>query len=188
MNEAGPRPTGSGGMHARQEGLVQGLVRRARASLPVEALGGMAVKVTNAIASFVVSIIIARVAGAETVGHYALAIAAATLAGIVALRGLDAIALREIAGDLRQRREGRARYVLGALSRQIWLSSVIVSGLCLAVLLLLPVAEWLNASRGALFAGAIGVMVVVAFRMTIGVARGTGQPLLGNFTEAMPSY
>jgi hypothetical protein len=57
------------------------------------------VKGVNAVAAFALVVLLARIAGAETVGQYALAFSTATLVGIVPLFGLDMMALKTTAVD-----------------------------------------------------------------------------------------
>lgn len=146
-----------------------------------------AVKGANAIGSFAVTILLARISGAEIVGQYALAIATATLVGLVPLRGLDLIGLRTISGDLREKRQGEARGTARFLVNSVFWTSLPVMLLFAAAVLLGPLAERLEADSRALLAAALGVLAVPVYRLALNLIRSLGKPVWGQFFEALPS-
>lgn len=163
-------------------------IRRLRRTLFAPALLAYAIKGGNAAASFLATVIIARTAGAETVGHYGLAVTTGALLGIIALRGLDQILLRQVAGDLRQERTGAARGTLAALLHSVLVSGGLVTLVYAAAVLLGPVAQRLNSDQSALLVAASGVMATGLFRLTVAGVRAVGLPVAGQFFEGLSSF
>lgn len=158
---------------------------RSFATSPV--LWSFVVKGANAVGSFAVTILLARIAGAEIVGQYALAFTTATLVGLVPLRGLDTVAIRAISGDVRVGRQAEARGAAGWFWRTILWSAVPAALLFALAILYSPVVRVLDGDAGALLAASIGVASVALFRMGLSLIRALNRPVSGQFFEALPS-
>lgn len=81
---------------------------KANPNLPAT-LGALVIKVGGAALSFGFSFLIARKLGAAGTGGYALALSTATFGATIALFGLDYVALRTIAGNIREGKIAEAR-------------------------------------------------------------------------------
>lgn len=141
-------------------------------------LGALVIKVGGAALSFIFSFLIARKLGASGTGGYALALSTATFGATIALFGLDYVALRSIAGSVRESKYAEAR----GLSRSAMLASC---GIALAIGLFLIGAGDLLLNR-VLDVGLDHMMIIVAglavvpiafTRMAIVSLRGTGSVL-----------
>ena len=102
---------------------------RYAAMLGPDRLGGQTVaafglKIANAGASFLLSLMVARLFGAAGSGHFGIAVTTVTILSYVVLGGLDYTVVRTAAGDLREGKPGAARGAIRAAAR-IVLDSVI---------------------------------------------------------------
>ncbi len=160
---------------------------RLRRLLQRPAVWGYAWKGLNALASFAAAAALARLAGAEAVGDYGLALATAAILATVGQRGLDQVFLRVAGGDLRQGDTASAHAALRTLGRRIAAGA----GATAALLLLLagpgPLAGLLAADRASLLAAALGVVTLPALRLALALARAAGRPAFAQFLEALPS-
>jgi O-antigen/teichoic acid export membrane protein len=141
----------------------------------------------NAIASLLAAMLLARVAGAEVLGHYALALATAAVAMTVGLRGLDTVLVRVVAGDLRERAFLAARGALRLVYRHVALSILLVSAALLALTLVGGLARWMGADQVSLAVAGLGVVALAALRLTIMTLRSFDRPVLAQWVEALPS-
>ncbi len=161
-----------------------GRVRRLLAS---PALSAFAVKGGNAASAFFSAVLLARLAGAEVVGSYALATATATLVGIGAVGGLDQVLVRAVAGDLRVGLSGRARATFNRIVAAVARNSLVFGLLFLGLILAGLVAEPLGGERIAFLAAVPGVAAAAHFRLGLGALRAAGRPLSAQLVEALPS-
>lgn len=163
------------------------MLRHIRSVVTSAIFWSFVVKLAHATGSFFVTLLLARLAGAEIVGQFALAIATATLVGMVPLAGMDVIALRTVSGDLRQGQTGAARGSWRWFVGRTALAALLVMLLFLAAVLLSPLAEQLQADRQAILAAAIGIFSAPIFRLSIHGIRALGLPVHGQAFEALPS-
>lgn len=146
------------------------------------------IKGANVGASFLATLILARVAGASVVGYYSLAVTSATLVSIFASLGLDQVLLRQISGDLRQGETGKASATLRTLVRTVSISSMVLMAGYLLVVGFTPVTKWLAIDQQIMGAAVIGVFAAALFRMSLATIRGSGFPVAGQFFEGVPSF
>ncbi|WP_188945086.1 hypothetical protein, partial [Polymorphobacter multimanifer] len=99
------------------------LKRLASPAVPAYAFKGI-----NAVAAFVATALLARHAGPAVVGDYGFVVVSGELIGLVGMRGLDFVALRELAGALRQKDSVSAAGILSYVQRRM-----LVAGLGLSV-------------------------------------------------------
>ncbi|MBB6229200.1 lipopolysaccharide biosynthesis protein [Polymorphobacter multimanifer] len=130
---------------------------------------------------------LARLVGPAVVGDQGFAVLTATLLGLIAMRGLDLVALREIAGALRQADEGAAAGVLRYARRWISVSAVGLSLLWALLSLFTPIAERLAVDAGALAVASVGIASVALSRLGLAAVRGLGRPVAGQFLEGLSS-
>lgn len=155
-------------------------------AIPRELLA-YAIKGANILASFGFVVLLARSAGAETVGHYNLAFATAGVAVTLGLGGLDRIVLRTIAGDLREEKAGEAVSTLRKIARHVGIR-VLALGLLLAALVLFgPLAALLNTQPGPLALSGLLVVVYAFLQLGIASVRAAGLDLWGQMLEALHS-
>ena len=152
------------------------------------ALAAYGIKAATAVVSFVVTTLIARMAGAEVVGFYGLAVVTATILGLVSLHGLDIILLRDMSGDLRQGLTGAARGALGFAVRSVGVAMAVVTVLYLAAVASDRVALSMETDHASLLAAAIGIGSVAAFRLGLASLRALGQPVASQFSEGAASF
>jgi O-antigen/teichoic acid export membrane protein len=132
-------------------------------------LAAYAIKGANALAAFLATALIARAAGPAVVGDYGFAVLTATLLGLVALRGLDVISLRQIAGDLRVENTASARGVLIYVSRAVLVAVALLTfGFGLAAAFG-PLAAWLEVDQSALVMASLGIGSAALVRLGLGV-------------------
>lgn len=146
------------------------------------ALVAYAVTGAAAASSAVSGIIIARFAGAETLGHYALGISTAQLLSTFALFGLDRIGLREVAGDLESGLGGRARASLWGMTRFVALVALSVAALYVALTIAVP--NLIGGDRNTMLAAALGILVWPLMKMASGGLRGSGSPIFGQICDS----
>lgn len=164
-------------------GSLKMVVRR----LMSPALMAYVIKGVNVGTSFLATLILARIAGAAVIGHYSLAVASGTLVSMFALRGLDQILLRQISGDLREEKPGKAYGTLRVLTRSITLSSLLLMTGYTLVIGLSPVADWLATDRMVMVSAVIGIISVALLRVSLATTRAAGLPVAGQFFEGLPS-
>ncbi len=151
------------------------------------ALGAYAIKAVNAAASFGCTVLLARMAGAATVGQYALAVATAVLLAVVAVRGLDQIMLRQVAGDLASENSAAARGVVRLVLRTVAIGALVLSVVFAGLVALGPAADWLAAAPTVLLVASLGIATHAGLRMVIALLRGQGRPLAGQAVEGLGS-
>lgn len=158
------------------------LKRLASPAVPAYGFKGL-----NAIAAFVATALLARHAGPAVVGDYGFAVVTATLIALVAMRGLDFVALREIAGALRQKDSAAAAGILFYAQRWMLVAGLLLSLGWAALAATTPVAAQLAVDRGALIAAGLGIGSAALHKLGLGVLRGIGKPVAGQFFEGFNS-
>ncbi len=106
---------------------------RYTAMLGPDRLGGQTVaafglKIANAGASFVLSLMVARLFGASGSGHFGIAVTTATILSYVVLGGLDYTVVRTAAGDLREGKPGAARGAVRSALRVVLVTAPLAAG------------------------------------------------------------
>lgn len=160
---------------------------RLKGLLSSPAVPAFVIKGGNAASAFLAAVVLARLTGAETVGHYALATATATLVGIGAVAGLDQVLVRGVAGDLRVGHSGRARATFDRIVRTVGRNGLLLALLFLVLVLSGLVAEPLGGQRSAFLAAVPGVVAAAFFRLGLGAVRAAGRALAAQALEALPS-
>ncbi len=140
-----------------------------------------------ALASFAVTFVLARMSGATVIGQYALAVSTANLMVVFALQGMDRTLIREVAGDLREGNEARARAVMRHLRRHAGMISLGVSAVWLLLLLTTPLNDWIGGNRLAMLVVPLLVPITLFFRLGVAAIRATNAPLRGQLAEALPT-
>ncbi len=140
-----------------------------------------------AVASFLSTMMLARLAGPAVIGDYALAMSTANLLASFAMLGLDRILIREVAGDLREGNGPRARAAVRSITRTIMATAALTAIAYAAIALGTPLVERIGGGNAMLVA--IGSALFWPLLRT-GVAglRGAGSPVLGQLVEAVPTY
>ena len=106
---------------------------RYAAMLGPDRLGGQTVaafglKIANAGASFLLSLMVARLFGAAGSGHFGIAVTTVTILSYVVLGGLDYTVVRTAAGDLREGKPGAARGAIRAAARIVLVTAPVAAG------------------------------------------------------------
>ncbi len=140
-----------------------------------------------ALASFAATFLLARMSGPAVIGQYALAVSTANLMVVFSVQGLDRIVIREVAGDLREGENGRARATIRLLRWHTGLISLGVSAVWLILLLATPLNAWIGGNWWAMLAVPLFVPVTTFLRVGVAAIRATDAPLKGQFTEALPT-
>lgn len=140
-----------------------------------------------ALASFAVTFVLARISGATVIGQYALAVSTANLMVVFSLQGMDRTLIREVAGDLRERQEARARAVVRHLRRHAAIISLAVSIIWLLLVEMTPLNDWIGGNRLAMLIVPLLVPITVFFRLGVAAIRATNAPLRGQLAEALPT-
>lgn len=171
-------------MLQRSRGSLAGLVRRfwSPVFFAYAIAGGVAV------ASFLSTLVLARLSGPAVIGEYALAMSTAGLLTSFVMLGLDRILIREVAGDLRQGRDARARTTLAVITRIVGGGTVIVAAIYAAVILWTPFAAMIGGTSRVLVLVAGGAIAWAALRVGYSGLRAAGSPVIGQLFEAMPTY
>lgn len=145
------------------------------ASTNVRTISAMVLRLWGAFASFVLTVLVARVAGATVTGHYALAVSTVMLGALFAVAGLDQIMVRAIGGDLREGRTAEARAALRATLRR-----VLTIGAAVAVLtaLLAPWASWAGGLPKVIALSAVAVLLAALLRILVAGLRAAGAVML----------
>lgn len=141
-----------------------------------------------AVASFLATMILARIAGAAVIGEYALAISTATLLIGFTFLGLDRILIREVAGDLRQGQEADARATFFRIFRITLGVTVTTSLLYAALVLWTPFASLIGGSRPVLILIALALPSLMLAKAGYSGLRAVGSPVLGQLAEAGKTY
>jgi O-antigen/teichoic acid export membrane protein len=141
----------------------------------------------NAVAAFLATLVISRAAGPEVLGNYGFSVLTGTLLSLFAIRGLDQIGLRKIAGDLRMDDTAAARGVVGYVSRATLHTSLAVTAVFEAAILILPDSALLGIDRTTLMLGGVGIITTTLHRMGVTVVRAMGQPVAAQFYESINS-
>ncbi|MFA7439864.1 MAG: polysaccharide biosynthesis C-terminal domain-containing protein [Sphingomonadaceae bacterium] len=152
------------------------------------AMAAFLLNVGAAGASFVSTTVLARTAGAAVLGNYAFAMTTASVLTVLALLGLDRIAIRTVAGDLREGLQHKARGTLLRMRGFVQKTAVGLALIYAIVILLLPIGTRLDASRSTMLAAAIGVCVVPVLRVGLGGLRTAGFPVRAQALEGFASY
>lgn len=151
------------------------------------ASAALILNVLAAVASFVSTTILARMGGAATVGNYALAISTGTTLSVLALLGLDRIAMRTIAGDLRLGMTSEAHGMLTRV-RDFALISVAVVAICyLVALSYLPLFRKMSANHVAMHAAAGSIATVALLRLGLACLRASGRQVLAQALDNGPT-
>ncbi len=140
-----------------------------------------------AAASFLSTLVLARLSGAAVIGEYALAISTANMLASFALLGLDRILVREVAGDLRVGMLARASGVVRAITIMVAAVSGVTAILYAGGLALTPLLPWLGGSPVAMMLVALAILVIPMQRLGYSILRAKGAPLAGQFFEALPT-
>ncbi|WP_448578213.1 lipopolysaccharide biosynthesis protein [Thermaurantiacus sp.] len=161
--------------------------RRTLATIIPRELFAYGIKGANVLASLGFMVLLARLAGAETVGHYNLAFASAAVVMTLALGGLDRIITRHVPGDLREGKSGEARATLGRITRHVAARAALLGALMVALVLLGPLATFLKTEQAPL--ALAGALVLVYALLNIGITsvRAVGMPLSAQTLEALHS-
>jgi O-antigen/teichoic acid export membrane protein len=141
-----------------------------------------------AVASFLSTLVLARIAGPATIGDYALAMSTAHLLASFAVLGLDRILVREVAGDLRTGDRARARAVTRRFALIVLASSAAVAALWLATLDLTPLNRWIGGDTLALALAAASALVWPLQRLGRAAIRARDLPLVSQLFEALPTF
>ena len=118
--------------------LFQDLTQVLKSGLFKTGLGAGAVRIAGLALMLAVSVVLARVLGANGLGQYALAISVINLLGLPALMGLPSLVTRETARALAVQDWPMMRGLWFWATGRILALSCVVIALCLLVLLLLP--------------------------------------------------
>jgi O-antigen/teichoic acid export membrane protein len=161
---------------------------RARKFAANPALLAYGLKGANALAAFAATAVLARMAGPAVVGNYSFAVVSATLLAIIALHGLDVVALREIAGDLRERRSGDARGVLRFATRSMALTVAVMTVVFAVAAMDGRLSKRLETDQAAMIGAAIGIGSATFFRLGLAALRAIGRPVAGQFWEGANSF
>ncbi|MEL6530613.1 MAG: oligosaccharide flippase family protein [Pseudomonadota bacterium] len=104
-------------------GLAQRLGRFSPKGLRFELLLGLGMRSAGAAAAFAMTWVIARMFGAETFGHFQLALATATILALVATQGLDRLIVRTASAAFAKGQDGSAlNFFVNARNRQLIVS------------------------------------------------------------------
>lgn len=156
---------------------------KANPNLPAT-LGALVIKVGGAALSFGFSFLIARKLGAAGTGGYALALSTATFGATIALFGLDYVALRTIAGNIREGKIAEARG-MSRSTMQATCGFALAIGLFLigfGDLLLNRVLD-VGLDRQMVIIAGLAVVPLTFARMTIVSLRGTGSVLASQWFD-----
>jgi glycosyltransferase involved in cell wall biosynthesis/O-antigen/teichoic acid export membrane protein len=148
--------------------------------LPVYALRGFYVA-----ASFLVTLLLTRTAGAEVYGQYVLAVTTAGIVAVLAVAGQDRILLREMAGDLRIGKDQRAIAMLRAVVRAVAPRAVAITGIYALLLWFGPAAGLLKADGAVMTTGALLVLFGALSTIAVAGARGAGLPVRAQLFEGL---
>jgi O-antigen/teichoic acid export membrane protein len=158
------------------------------ARLASPALAAYALKGANALAAFAATAMLARAAGPAVIGDYGFAVLTGTLLSMLALRGLDLVSLRVVAGDLRMEDSAAARGTTRYVARTVLAASLLLTSTFAALAAAAPLAEWLAVDRMALIAGSLGIAATAFFRLGLSFIRAIGRPVAGQFYEGLHSF
>ncbi|WP_448585347.1 glycosyltransferase [Thermaurantiacus sp.] len=164
---------------ARAEAL-----RVAGFDVPLELLA-YAIKGLNVLASFLVTLVLARWAGAETFGVYALAVSTAGLLAVLALSGQDQVLLRQVAGDLRQGLSAEAHGAVLTSVKLVLPRAVLVMAALIVFILIFDGAAWFNADRATMAIAAYLILFNAMTRLGLALVRGSGHPLWAQIFEGL---
>jgi O-antigen/teichoic acid export membrane protein len=159
----------------------------AKALLGSRAVHSFSVVGVSAAAAFLSTVILARIAGASVVGDFALAMTTANLLTGFVLLGLDRILVREVAGDLRTGKPGRARSALVAFARVVALMSILTALAYLALLWFTPFFRRLEADMTALALAGAAIAIWPLLRLGRATLRAQGSAVLSQFFQEGPS-
>lgn len=104
-------------------GLAQRLGRFSPKGLQFELLLGLGMRSAGAVSAFAMTWVIARMFGAETFGHFQLALATATILALIATQGLDRLIVRTASAAFAREQAGAAlNFFIHARNRQLLVS------------------------------------------------------------------
>lgn len=152
-----------------------------------KAVHSYAIVAASAAAQFLTTVLLARLAGAAVLGDFALAIMTANLLTGVAILGLGRILVREVGGDIRQGETARARQIVRGFAVAVLLSSAVVAGAYLLVLLATPFGVRLGGNLLALALAAGLVLVDPMLRLGRALLRTMGHPVLSQSLQETPT-
>ena len=141
-----------------------------------------------AAASFLSTMILARVSGPAVIGQYALAMSTATLLASFAMLGLDRILIREVAGDLRQGESGRARAALTAITLLVAAAAALTAALYIVAAIASPLVERIGGNWAAMLLVGASALIWPLLRVGYSGLRAAGAPVLGQLYEALPTF
>jgi O-antigen/teichoic acid export membrane protein len=152
------------------------------------ALAAYGFKAANAIASFAVTAMLARMSGPAMLGNFSFAVLSASLLGTIAMQGLDVVLLREVAGDLRQGLTGAARGVIRFTVGSVAAVVAVITTLFIIAASFGQLSARLETDQAAMIGASIGVASVAFYRLGLAGLRGTGRPVAGQFWEGANSF
>ena len=145
------------------------------ASTNARTIAAMVLRLWGAFASFVLTVLVARVAGASVTGHYALAVSTVTLGALFAVAGLDQIMVRAIGGDLREGRTAEARAALRATLRRVLTIGAVVA---VITALLAPWVAWVGGLPSVIALATIAIVLSALLRILNGGLRAAGAVMM----------
>ena len=149
----------------------------------VQMLVAFTIKILGAVASFGLSVVIAREYGPSGAGAFGLLTTTLQLSATVCLVGLDFVLIRTIAGDLKENAKSLARGSINVVTKFTIMNSVVM-WLILSFVVLPMMREFLGSTAtSALYAATWGVIPVLAIRIVSAVLRGSGRVLLGQILD-----
>ena len=141
-----------------------------------------------AVASFLSTLILARLAGAAVIGEYALAVSTATLLTSFTFLGLDRILVREVAGDLREGNAAAARANFFLILKITLFTTLLTSILYAMLIAWTPFAEMVGGTRRVLILVALYMPAIVLTKIGYSGLRAAGHPILGQMFESTKTY
>ncbi len=150
----------------------------------LQTIAAFGVKLFGAGVSFFFNFLIARHFGASGTGGYGLALTTATVAGTLALFGLDYILLRTIAGDLKVGDQAEARGAVRTVGRGVAVISLAIGLLLFSVgvPLLLRLLEQVD-NVLVLTYSALAVVPFAMSRLASAVLRGAGEVVMSQWVD-----
>ncbi|WP_416909332.1 MAG: polysaccharide biosynthesis C-terminal domain-containing protein [Polymorphobacter sp.] len=142
------------------------------------------IRVAGVFASFLVITMLARFAGAATVGEYGFAVVTATTVAYVCMLGLDQLVLRTIPADIAQGDTARARASARLFAQRIGLVSFVVAAIFLLSFSLVPTVE-AGRYQSVLQATAALILLYPLLRFSHSLLRAIGLPIRAQIVESL---
>lgn len=162
-------------------------IRKAVLQLRSPAILAYGITAFVAVASFLSTLMLARLSGAAVIGQYALAMSTAHLLASFSVLGLDRIIVREVAGDLRVGQDANARRIIRQLARAVSVVSAVVALAYLAALFLTPLNSRIDGDMLAMGIAAGSILVWPMQRLGRSALRAMDFQLKGQMLEAFPT-